>query len=428
MEMKNVLVFPCGTEIGLEINNALRFVKFINLFGASSEDDNGRMVYKNYIPGIPYITDDSFIKKINEIVEKYKIDYIFPAHDSVVLELAKHANEIKAEIITSSYDTCLICRSKYKTYKLFEEDNIIPHIYEEIEDVNEYPVFIKPDVGQGSNGASLIHDKDELCVKIKERNEKMLILEYLPGKEYTVDCFTDKNGKLLHCSMRQRIRTRNGISVNSKTMETDSRVTEIANIINNKLRFRGAWFFQVKYDIKNEFKLLEVAPRIAGTMCLHRNLGANFELMSIYDRMGYDISINTNDYELEVERALINRFIIKYEYANVYIDFDDTITNKGTVNEFTMLFLYQCLNKGKKIILITKHKDIIEQSLKKYKICIDIFDEIISIEQCDKKKEYISNNSIFIDDSYSERKDVHDSIGIPCFDVDQIESLIDWRK
>ena len=93
-----------------------------------------------------------------------------------------------------------------------------------------------------------------------------------------------------------------------------------------------------------------------------------------------------------------------------------------------MLFLYQCLNKGKKIILITKHKDIIEQSLKKYKICIDIFDEIISIEQCDKKKEYISNNSIFIDDSYSERKDVHDSIGIPCFDVDQIESLIDWRK
>ena len=28
--MKNVLVFPCGTEIGLEINAALRFIKFIN--------------------------------------------------------------------------------------------------------------------------------------------------------------------------------------------------------------------------------------------------------------------------------------------------------------------------------------------------------------------------------------------------------------
>ena len=46
--MKNVLVFPCGTEIGLEINAALRFIKFINLYGASSTDDNGRMVYENY--------------------------------------------------------------------------------------------------------------------------------------------------------------------------------------------------------------------------------------------------------------------------------------------------------------------------------------------------------------------------------------------
>lgn len=209
MTTKNVLVFPCGTEIGLEINNALRFVKFINLYGASSEDDNGRMVYQNYISNMPYISDNKFIEKLNEIISKYKIDYVFPAHDSAVLELAKHKNKINAEIVTSTYETCAICRSKYKTYKIFEEDKITPEIFERIEEVKKYPVFIKPDVGQGSNGASIVNNQEELKVKIKERNEKMLILEYLPGKEFTVDCFSDKNRQLIYCSMRERIKTRN---------------------------------------------------------------------------------------------------------------------------------------------------------------------------------------------------------------------------
>ena len=156
----------------------------------------------------------------------------------------------------------------------------------------------------------------------------MAILEYLTGKEYTVDCFSAKNGSLIYCAMRERSRTRNGISVNCKTMPLNDEVKEMANIINNKLNLRGTWFFQVKLDKNNKFKLLEIAPRIAGTMCLHRNAGINFPLMSIYDKMGYDIEIIKNNYQIEVERALVNRFIVDYDYSTVYIDFDDTIINK----------------------------------------------------------------------------------------------------
>jgi hypothetical protein len=36
-------------------------------------------------------------------------------------------------------------------------------------------------------------------------------------------------------------------------------------------------------------------------------------------------------------------------------------------------------------------------------------------------------NAIFIDDSFAERKKVHDVLGIPVYDVDMVESLIDWR-
>lgn len=429
MTNKNVLVFPCGTEIGLEINNALRFSKFITLYGASSEDDNGRLVYKNYIPNMPYITANNFITELNIVIKKYNIDYIFPAHDSVVLELSKRAKEINAEVITSDYATCEICRSKLKTYEIFEKDNITPRVYNSINEIEQYPIFIKPDVGQGSVGASLIKDKNELEVNLNSKNEKMAILEYLPGKEFTVDCFSDKNNNLIYCSMRERIKTRNGISVHCKTMKLEESVNKIAKIINNKLKFRGMWFFQVKLDANNRYKLLEVAPRIAGTMCLHRNSGVNFELMSIFDRLGYELNIIPNQIELEVERALINRFKFNYEYSTVYIDFDDTITNKKQINQFVMMFLYQCINQKKKIILITKHVNNVRNTLMEYKICENIFDDIIEINKEDEKSKYIKfeKATIFIDDSFKEREDIAKKIGIPCFDLDAIEALIDWR-
>ena len=37
------------------------------------------------------------------------------------------------------------------------------------------------------------------------------------------------------------------------------------------------------------------------------------------------------------------------------------------------------------------------------------------------------DKSIFIDNAYQERKKVHEQIGIPVFDVDGLEVIMDWR-
>jgi transposase len=50
--------------------------------------------------------------------------------------------------------------------------------------------------------------KEEIDFYLK-KDSTLLALEFLPGKEYTVDCFTDKNGKLLFAEGRQRIRIYN---------------------------------------------------------------------------------------------------------------------------------------------------------------------------------------------------------------------------
>lgn len=428
----NVLVFPCGSEIGLEVHKALQFAKGINLIGGSSVKDHGRMVYSNYIEDIPNVKDDDFVDKINSLVCKYKINYIIPAHDSVVLKLAQHSEEISAEIITSEKYTCEVCRSKKKTYEVFCDEDFTPHMYLEEEEIEEFPVFMKPDVGQGSVGIALAKNENEMKFNL-EKDNSLLVLEYLPGKEYTIDCFTNSKGELLFIGQRGRNRIKSGISVNSEVIKPSEEVINIANIINNKLKFRGAWFFQVKEDKQGKLKLLEIAPRIAGTMSLHRNYGCNFPLMSIYDREGYEVSVINNNFVMEVDRALTNRFNINYDYENVFIDFDDTITLKGKANPLTMMFLYQCVEKEKKIYLITKHVNDIYETLEQIKIDKNIFTEIIRIKREEDKHKYLkdvanNNNGIFIDDSYAERAAISKELSIPVFDVDALEALIDWRR
>ena len=89
------------------------------------------------------------------------------------------------------------------------------------------------------------------------KNSELLILEYLPGREYTIDCFTNRHGKLHFCNRaRQRIRISNGISVSSKTVN-NPKFIELAEKINKVLSFQGVWFFQVKENTDGEFVLME---------------------------------------------------------------------------------------------------------------------------------------------------------------------------
>ena len=164
-------------------------------------------------------------------------------------------------------------------------------------------------------------------------------------------------------------------------------------------------------------------------MGLSRNQGINYPLLTLYNMWGNgNLDIIKNNYSIIVDRAFVNRYKIDYEYENVYIDFDDTITNKGKLNIDAIRFLYQLVNKNKNIYLLTRHKDDIYNSLKKYKLSIDLFTDIINIEDDKLKSDYIKKEkSIFIDDSFRERKDVKEKLDIPVFDVDMIESLIDWR-
>lgn len=425
-DVRNVLVFPAGTEIAFEIHDALRTSRFVKLFGGTSVDCHADLVYKNCIGGFPFADEPGFTDYMNDVCDRYHIDYIYPAHDSALLALTQLRGRLHAQVVTSAEETVSICRSKNKTYEFLSGAAYLPEFYSGADDVREYPVFIKPSVGQGSQGARRIDDEAHLREALADGTE-YAICEYLPGEECTVDCFTDRHGELRFVNQRSRDRIRAGIAVRSRVLPLEESVREIAEDLNRRFSFNGAWFFQVKRSRNGSFRLMEAAPRIAGTMCVSRNLGVNMPLLTLYNMWGYDVDIICNENAELMDRAFIGRFRTDIAYDNVYADFDDTIIIDGKVNTQMISFLYQARNAGKNLILLTKHSTDIHEDLKKWRISEALFDEVISIGNDEQKYTFIRENSIFIDDSFSERRRVRDALGIPVFSPDMIESLLDWR-
>jgi hypothetical protein len=214
--------------------------------------------------------------------------------------------------------------------------------------------------------------------------------------------------------------------MDSKPVENDVFI-EYARRISGKLDFHGAWFFQVKRDRLGIYKLMEIAPRIAGTMAVYRVLGVNFPLLSIYEQERIPVEIRINDVDVQIDRALVNRYRHQLSYGVIYVDLDDTLIVNGMVNTDLIRLLYQCINAGKRIVLLTRHAGDLGQCLREHHLA-GMFDDVIQLEQTASKADCIhESNAIMIDDSFSERKQVSEKLGILTFDCSMIEMLFDDR-
>ena len=80
----NVLVFPCGTEVGLEIHRSLSNCKEVKLFGCASIDNHhGELVFECYRQ-VKSVKDDCFLEEFNALLQEWNIDFIFPANPVVI--------------------------------------------------------------------------------------------------------------------------------------------------------------------------------------------------------------------------------------------------------------------------------------------------------------------------------------------------------
>lgn len=421
-----VLIFPAGSEIGLEIHQSLKYSHHVEVFGASGKSDHASFVYDedHYFEDELYVDRPDFIERFNRLLRSLQIEFIYPTHDTIANFLAEHQTQIAAHVITSCAATNRIARYKTLTYETFKRFDFCPKVFSAPYRDLPFPAFMKPDDGQGGKGTYLAENRQELDFYL-QRSPDLLITEYLPGDELSVDCFTDLDGKLLFIGPRTRERVQMGISFRSTEVAVTPELDHIAHSLNQTVALNGAWFFQVKQDSDGQYKLLEFAPRQSSTMGLFRHAGVNFALLSLFNALGTRVDILRNDYSVQLDRCLHNRFKADLKYRRVYIDLDETLIVGTQVHEYAMAFLYQCRNRGIELVLITKHRYDLTETLRACGIAESLFKDIIHLADTEDKWAFIDPvDAIFIDNYWFDRRAVKERLGIPVFDVDGIECLL----
>jgi carbamoyl-phosphate synthase large subunit len=117
--------------------------------------------------------------------------------------------------------------------------------------------------------------------------EKFILMEYLPGEEYSVDALA-LNGKALYIIPRKRITALGGPSIVGEIVENKEVrrfVENVIGIFNLHLNIN----IQLKYSSKNMPLIVEINPRTSGTIVANGAAGINLLYYGIKLAMGEDI-------------------------------------------------------------------------------------------------------------------------------------------
>lgn len=279
---------------------------------------------------IPFATDPNFIDSILTICERRKINAILPLVTKELITLAQAKDKFEQagiRILVSSQQSLEIANNKSRLYEFLEwrglpvpEYKVVETIEQFIEAVKslgypEKPICFKPSVSNGSRGFRILDQKaDEWDLLFNQKptsafisyNEairilsqkqfpELLISEYLPGEEYSVDCLANQGISILTVP-RLRKRMINGISVEGEFIKDES-IIAYCNQIIKELHLHGNIGIQVKKSIKNEFLILEINPRVQGTISAALGAGINLPVLAIKQEL--NLSINAAELQIK---------------------------------------------------------------------------------------------------------------------------------
>ncbi len=422
---KRVLVVPAGTEIAHEVCESLRYSKHWELIGANAVRDHSELIFPRVHNSVPFVDDSSFVDAVQRLIVEQDVDYVIPAHDEAIFQLAECV--APDAFVGPRVELGQILR--YKSKMLAALRDVVPTPREIHADNDYFPIFCKPDRGQGSRGALVVRTVEELR-SLQSSTPGLLYQELLPGNEVTVDCFSAPNGELLYSSARARDRVLSGIATRMHAVE-DPIFDDYASAISQSLMLSGAWFFQMKQDRYGEYRLLEVANRVAGSSGYQRAKGVNLVDAWLHQMDGKAITLARPLIgELIYDRALYPKIKADITADHIYVDFDDTvILDGGEKLHYRLVGLLFGIKVARKtpITLITRHAHDIDDALARLSLG-DLFDNIIHLRSDERKSAFVvSRNAIFIDDAHRERREVAEATGALCLgpeSIDILESLL----
>ncbi len=170
----------------------------------------------------------------------------------------------------------------------------------------EYPVVVKPRSGSGSRGFRVVSSAAELAALAGEPG--LLVQDLLPGEEYSIDVLADAGGRVIASVPRLRARVDSGVSVGGRTVH-DAELEAFGRAVAEATGVTFVANVQAKRDAAGRPALLEVNPRMPGTLGLTIAAGVDMPRLALDSLLGRPVPAALGFRELAVVRFLDQRVL-----------------------------------------------------------------------------------------------------------------------
>ena len=310
-----------GTFYSLKNNEDKTRIKII---GTDIKEDVIGKYWADSFYNVPAPESEDYISRVNEICSKESVDVIVPQTTRETAVFSRKTAEVSSPVTVSESSAIERANNKFELLKVCKKLGVpIPRYYlsQSLDELIDHvealgypgkPVVVKPLVSFGSRGFRVLREDtswntkrflsekpnaseitlDDLArILSKHDNEhqgfpQLLVTEFLPGKEYTIDAFRGRDASVAIPRLRKEIV--NGISFRT-SLEFRKDLMEYSLRAATELDLRYAFGFQFKLDHKDVPKVLECNPRVQGTMVASYFSGANVIWMSVREALGLPV-------------------------------------------------------------------------------------------------------------------------------------------
>lgn len=317
----------------------------IRVVGMDMADEPSAKYLVDAFYSVPAASAPEYCDIVLDICKREHVDIYFPNISAEVTAVSKRKDDflsVGTVISTSNQEAVAIANNKLHLYQYLEGKGLpVPKYYgvHSLEDFYkgceylgypETPVCLKIVDGSGSRGVRIIdatrnryqifvNEKpnsfyvayEDMVSILKEADEfhEMLMVEYLPGNEYTVDLLAN-HGKVEYMVGRENIVSLMSIAQESVVKE-DIEAYEMSAKIIDALKLDGNIGFDFMRDANGRAVLMDLNPRITATVSVIAAAGVNLPYLRVKQLFQEELPKLSPQYGTRLKRR----------YGEIYTDY-----------------------------------------------------------------------------------------------------------
>ncbi|MFW6385112.1 MAG: ATP-grasp domain-containing protein [Halodesulfurarchaeum sp.] len=267
---------------------------------------------------IPAGGDGDYIPEMVDVAEREQADVILPLTTAELRPLSANRDAFDATVMVSDPGPLHNANDKGALYEFLDENGFASTpefrrvdsestFVDAVESLGypDEPVCFKPPVASGMRGFRILDERFDRLTRLLEKKPdeavttlseirpvlasadtfpELVVMEYLPGEEYSVDVLAMEND-VRPVVPRTRSRTRAGITFQG-VVEKRADLIEEAAAITRGIGLEYNVNLQFKHDGNGRPKLIEINPRVSGTIIMSVGAGANLPALAVGYALG----------------------------------------------------------------------------------------------------------------------------------------------